>query len=333
MCHRDAPMPTDLTLYNDLAGCFDTSADLAALFAVLMSTARERRLIEEALVLGAEVQSALRIAVAHIGVNPDWDQIKLYVWVKTTGVARQFWIERFMRQDDPANPASWPKLQERIKSLSEKLHALEHRDKRQVKLVSKIRYHVKRSQTKPEEDHLSDWQTIVTAVSELVLEGLPPSNSEIRDILLPILDDIPADLELPKPFQLVLREIDRYLALRPGKEDEPAKNGFSQEVRRTAELLRGKALVLIGGERRPQAAVALTSAFGLSELIWLEGASINPTCFLNPISPVPTWPPSCWRFAGRATASGKSRDSATPAASPWFACREDTAPTRSLFRS
>jgi hypothetical protein len=42
-------------------------------------------------------------------------------------------------------------------------------------------------------------------------------------------------------------------------------------VRRAAELLRGRSVVLIGGVRRPHAAEQLESALGLRELIWVEG--------------------------------------------------------------
>ena len=45
----------------------------------------------------------------------------------------------------------------------------------------------------------------------------------------------------------------------------------TEEVRRALELLRGHTVVLIGGDRRPQAAEALTEAFALKELIWVEG--------------------------------------------------------------
>ena len=50
------------------------------------------------------------------------------------------------------------------------------------------------------------------AIDELVGEGVPASNVEIREVLLPILDVMPEGDDLPQGFDLVLREIDRYLA-------------------------------------------------------------------------------------------------------------------------
>jgi len=68
----------------------------------------------------------------------------------------------------------------------------------------------------------------------------------------------------------VVREIDRYVSTRPPKPDPAASAPQTEDVRRAHDLLRGKAMVMIGGERRPLAADALTSALGLSELLWVE---------------------------------------------------------------
>ena len=48
----------------------------------------------------------------------------------------------------------------------------------------------------------------------MVTEGIAPSNSEIRELLLPVIDELPDRDELPPGFRLVLREIDRFLATR-----------------------------------------------------------------------------------------------------------------------
>ena len=43
----------------------------------------------------------------------------------------------------------------------------------------------------------------------------------------------------------------------------------SADVQKVADLYKGKAMVIIGGDRRPHAYEALKSAFGLKELIWI----------------------------------------------------------------
>ena len=104
----------------------------------------------------------------------------------------------------------------------------------------------------------------------MVGQGTPPSNREIRDLLLPVLDEIPEREDLPHGFRLVLREIDRFLATRPGLSSATAAPEPGAEVKAAARLLGGKAVVLIGGSRRREAQESLKRALGLKELIWVE---------------------------------------------------------------
>ncbi len=88
------------------------------------------------------------------------------------------------------------------------------------------------------------------------------------DLLLPVLDDMP--VELPKNVSLVLKEIDRFISSRPEKPDPQAAAAQSHEVRRVRDLLKGRAVVMIGGDKRPFSADALIDSFGLKDLIWIE---------------------------------------------------------------
>ncbi len=272
MCHRDKPMPADLTLYDELASCFDAAAAIVTLLDhLLKDETPEDDIFEQALDLAAEAQSALRLAITGMDGSGDSDQLKLFNWLRATGADQQILIHRFMRKDDPADPKAWAQLQQRIQALEEKFMFGKHRVKRQKGLHSKLRYHIKLIHDNAGQERSHDWQKIVEAIEELVNEGLPPSNREIRDLLLPVLDDIPETLELSKNFKLVLREIDRFLSSIPTKPEATVASEPIEEVRRAAELLRGQTIVLIGGDRRPLAAEALTQAFGLKELIWVEG--------------------------------------------------------------
>ena len=149
--------------------------------------------------------------------------------------------------------------------------ARRNREKRGKELFNQARYHLRRIHGDPSADHGHDWHKVADAVSELVDDGLPPSNVDLRDLVLPIADEFPDDLPVPKNLELVLREIDRYIAMRPA---EPTVNGRDEampdELQRTRELLQGRSLVMIGGERRASSAEALEEALGLRELIWIE---------------------------------------------------------------
>jgi hypothetical protein len=164
--------------------------------------------------------------------------------------------------DDPADPSLWSNLTERLHRIEEGVVSAKEREKRRGKLFSKIKYHVKRVLEKPGDDHRPDWETVVQATDQLLEEGLPHSNAELRDLLLPALGDLPENLETSKGFQIVLREIDRYLDSRPAEEEQITEEQEAEEVRRVTDLLGGRSLVLIGGIKRPRAAEALTEALG-----------------------------------------------------------------------
>lgn len=272
MCHRDGPVPADLALYDELAGCFDGAADAVALLRECLDNAEAPpELFELALDLAAEAQSAVRVAVSTVGGKPDTDQFKLFHWLRATATERQMLIRHYMRSDDPADPAAASGLSERIGQAVADLRRFQERGRRRRKLFGKLAHHLKQIQTHPEADRTYDWQKVVEAVEELVTDGVPPSNREIREQLLPLLDEIPEGVAVTRNFDLVLREIDRFLALRPDQVEGTPVAAPSEEVRRVAALLRGHAVVLIGGEKRPRAAEALTAALGLSELVWVEG--------------------------------------------------------------
>lgn len=272
MLHGNSPW-ADAASYLTLAGCFDTAALAAELLEEFLSTREGARDgFARAAALVAEAQSALRGAVAAVGQRFDTDQVRLFSCLRAATLERQEFITRFMRADDQANPANWPGIRDRIGRLREELREGRERSRRQAKLFGKLRHRTGRVAAAPPGEH-EDWSRLVEVVDELVGGGLPPSNLELRECLLPVLENLPESLSLPEGFQRVLRELDRYLASRPAEVAEPsaAADPPSDEVRRAAELLRGRAVVLIGGDRRPHAAEALQTALGLSELVWLEG--------------------------------------------------------------
>jgi hypothetical protein len=276
MCHRSGPTPADLSQYDDLAGCFEAAAAAVTFLDHLINNPDEDQdgVFEQALDLAAEAQSALRVAIAEIGGSTDSDQYKIFQWLKTTGSERQILIRHYMRKDDPADPTQWDSLQTRIHELEESLQSSRTRAKRHRNLSSKIRYHLKLIESNRGQDRTHDWQKVIEAVEELVNDGIPPSNRDLRDALLPLADDIPDSLELPKNFKLVLRDLDQFLSsqlAKPETSDMPSVSSETEDVRRANQMLRGRAVVLIGGLKRPLAADALTAALGLKELIWVEG--------------------------------------------------------------
>jgi hypothetical protein len=269
MCHPSGPSPTDLTLYENVACCFDNVADVLALVRRVQDKPELLRgEFEQCLDLLAEAQSALRVAVETIGGKPDSDQWLAYRWIKLVGTENQIFVPRYMRLDDPADPTRWSDLAARIDAVDSRIQEVLNREKQRHKSLSKIRHKASQMLESPDSAE-ANWSAIIPIIDDLVAGGLPPSNVELRELLVPVIETLPDALDLPKNVALVFREIDRYLAtvLAP---DAEAPAPPSATVAEVARLLRGRSMVLIGGERRPGSYEALKNAFQLQELFWIE---------------------------------------------------------------
>jgi hypothetical protein len=259
--------PEDLDV---LATCFDAVADAAELSAMLHETGPlDRERLQRAVRGFAAVQSALRVTVAGHRRTPDEDQVVAFEWLKETTAAERIFVERHMRLDDPLPPAEVATVTAPLRAELEELRSQEDRQESRTRGLRQVRYHANRLAKGKGSDH--DRDKIVEAVTDLVADGLPPSNLELRAMLLPILDRLaPAEGE-PAAYGRVIADVEAHLE-RERRNGEmratPRKKDASDEVRRAAALLRGTELVLIGGERRPETTRALTDAFGLSELTW-----------------------------------------------------------------
>lgn len=272
MCQREAPADVTATAYEELAGCFEATTQIVLLLEPLVSNDEEDEpFLEPALTLAAEAQAALRNAISAVNGTVDSDQVKLFQWLKAMTYYHQIHIREYMSKWNSAQPAAWAALKARIQELADRVQEFKQLSRQRQKLFSKVRHRCRVIESAVGEERLEDWQRLAEVVSGLIDSGLPPSNIELRDYLLPILEQLPIALVLPKNFQLVLREIDRFLANRAPVSDEFEVTAPIAEVQRVRELLQGQTVVLIGGERRQAAAAALSSAFALKELIWIEG--------------------------------------------------------------
>ena len=267
MNHSSAPIPGNARLWEDVAGCFEATAMAVALLRqVIENGEKYRGFLEKAIDLTAEAQSALRMAVELVDGKPDSDQNRMFHWLRQTATEEQIFISRFMRLDDPADPTQWNNLQERIGQLDSEIEHIRQQEKQRVKTLKKAQYHARIiGDGKGTE---ADWKKVIDTVSTLVNEGMPPSNTDLRDMLVPIVDDMPESDELPEGFRRVLGEVDRFLATQMPLAQQIVRE-TSGEVQRVASLYKGKTMVIIGGDRRPHAHEALKSAFGLKDLIWI----------------------------------------------------------------
>ena len=202
--------PADISLLDDVGGCFEAVAAAIALV-IDNGTVRPGRL-EQSLPLLAEAQSALRAAIQGIHAPDDPDQLQVFEWLKRTAAQHHVYIKRHMRADDPADPTRWRDLLDRIERVDARFQQTRRRSQKEGAWIDRVRRHLDLAgKVRPTE---RDWQALIKTIDEMVGEGIAPSNSEIRELLLPVIDELPDRDELPHGFRLVLREIDRFLATR-----------------------------------------------------------------------------------------------------------------------
>ena len=257
----DSSQSTDISLLDDVGGCFEA---LAAGIALMPSDPGRRGKLERLLPLLAEAQSMLRQALQRLGAPGDPDQLAVYQIVRDAAARHRFFVKRYMRADDTANPSAWPGLLSRIEAMA----ASGQPSRQQQQRLDRLREHLKPIGRGEGSDQ--DWQAIIDLVEESIDDGIPPSNREIRELLLPVIDDLPDREDLPPGFRRVLREMDRYLATRiptPKAGQAPVP---PPEVKQAARLLEGRSVVLIGGIRRRESQEALRKALALKDLIWIE---------------------------------------------------------------
>lgn len=268
MCHPSAPYPKNPDLYESVAGCFEAVADAVAIVRQISNEPDiYRDEYEDSLDLLAEAQSALRVAVAQIDGTVDSDQTQVHNWLKMTANENQIFIRRHMRVDDPADPSSCSDIISRLELLDARVQEIRQHAKQLKKLLGKVRHKVSLI-TKDPQNAEGHWETLITTVDELVSIGLPPSNRELRELLIPAVEYMPELANSSSTFESVLREIDRYLSIRPTPESVVASPP-TPEVQEAAKLLKGSSMVLIGGDRRPSAQQAIKDAFALQDLIWI----------------------------------------------------------------
>ena len=97
-----------------------------------------------------------------------------------------------------------------------------------------------------------------------------PVTVKLRELLLPVIDDLPVRDDVPRGFRLVLREIDRFLAIR----SLPSKSSITHELTRRGQ--RGWPAAgwperrLDRRKRRREAQESLRRSLGLKNLVWIE---------------------------------------------------------------
>lgn len=269
--------------WEDLAGGFAVVATAAELLRLWVGNGPDLTVGQEVLTHAAEAQSMLLYAVADVGwVSRDHEQVQMFVHIRELGKQHQIYVPRFLRREDPADPKNWPNLAERLKAITAKFKPLAGSPstngtgtpgdpaKVRKKALDNLRFKLRKLADDPAA--LADeWPRVVELLDQAVTAGVPPSSLELREMLLPVYDKLPDDLTTTAGVERVFRAIELFRdSTAVANEPAEVEQVPSAEVQRAKDLLAGKELVMIGGQRRPHHVSALRQALGLGEVRWLS---------------------------------------------------------------
>ncbi len=267
------PPPTPAAVWRDLAGAYEAAAAAADLIVVWDALPGHQgdAVAAEVLPLAAEAQSTLMAAVADTRMISGFDEEQLHIFLRLRDETAHRWIkvERYMKRTDRADPANWADVRRRVVELGDRLKRVGGQDKQRQKHLKNVVRKLDLVRSDPAAN-AAEWPRVLELIDTLVVEGLPPTNAELRDHLLPVWDHLPPDLPVPAGADRVLAACDRFLADRPPPATPPVPEPPTAEVAAVAEVLRGRELVLIGGQARPVHKKALCEAFGLADVRWLS---------------------------------------------------------------
>lgn len=281
-CSPACPPTTDPRDWMCLAECFDTLATAVELAQAIFACGDDDHdLCQPAVELLAEAQSMVRVANASAGGRDDADQCKVHRWLEHITSQHRFYIRRYMKVDDAADPVERADLRRRIEQLHARWAERDGRRRQRRQGLRRITYHLGLLEHNPV-DPAHDRAVIASTIHELIETGMPPSDVELRELLLPRLDELPDWEQLPQGARQVLTEIDRYLASRPSDDPDTGPGEPTPEVEQVRRLLAGRAVVMIGGKRRSRSQRNLEQAFGLSELLWEDTAPHQPLSDFEP---------------------------------------------------
>jgi len=141
------------------------------------------------------------------------------------------------------------------------------------KEVNKLLFHVRRlvDATGAELEH--HWTQCAALADALLAQPSTPPERELRARVAELRTSCDARA-LPGGYVMLVRELES--ASRRGAQAAPTSAREPSDVERVAALLRGRALVVIGGLPRPEHARSLEEAFDLSEAVWLLSREHNP---------------------------------------------------------
>ena len=273
-------LPEDENELEGAAECYEALADALELAVAICDEAEDcGEFPEPAYSLLAEGCSALRAQLVRCGRTKDYDQEDAFAWLRRRTDADNVFISRHMRLDDPADPDKWLEQRDEIANLRDRFHTHHSRVRERKNLIGKLRYIIKRWDDYDANERIEQIQNFGEAVDSLVKLGVPASDTRIRECLLKIRSEIEDTSGLQHAMVEAIRHADEHkyrVESAQRRSADSTESHTPEAVVAARDLLKGKVVVLIGGEARTEAADALKEAFNLKELRWIATREHQP---------------------------------------------------------
>lgn len=267
----NAEPPPDAVM-QEIRACY-ANLRLAAGLAERVGAANGEESRRQVLEMMAEAQSALRVALHQTWLTKaDQDQEDAFTYLKMATQAEQVFLYRHMKLDDGADPAGAAALLERMEAFERSLTARQTQANKSRVLLNKVKYHA-RLAARDGDGEGGNWEKIEAAAEGLSAKD-PAVVREFASYLAGLEDRVPGEETAPAIARLLQRN-----AKPPEVEPAHPDEGYSPDVLRVRDALRGTRVVMVGGERRDETARDIERAFELKELEWValgEHASSAP---------------------------------------------------------
>ena len=258
----------DAAAVATLAACFHNAESAARLAAAVAERSPAAVSLSTALHLLAEATSALNVAVRAVHDAADADQDLAFGWLRRQTQDHRIYVGQYMTLSKPADPARHADLRGRLDAAARSLEA----ERGRAAGLKAVAYHVKKLAAADAGSTEADVQAkqVVEKVARQVTDGLPPTNVDLRQLLAPVLDRLPAEAARPE-FERVRRAIEEHLAAAETEDvADPPTEAETATVSAVRCAVAGRAMVVIGGQARGESAESLRRALALGRVDWLE---------------------------------------------------------------
>jgi len=266
---RERTPPDDATLAM-IAESYSALADAAALMRKSDELGVQPNSVEgmHSMSLLAEAKSGLRAALAQTWLSDDdRDQEDAFMWLRRETTQRRVFLDRYMTVHDNADPANSPELRRRIGGAAAAFDLRAAKVKGIRAAINQIRYHAGQIVKDGVGASHPHWAKVADAITRLGQAGIASTD---RRIVEAIGTEAGAHFPGDSPHaEMLLPVLEEAGAIAETEEESQGPRAWSKQVLDVRAMLRGRQIVLIGGERNAAAAQRLVEAFDLSNAEWV----------------------------------------------------------------